>query len=184
MARMCVVAMFPLLVVAVLGVTLADQDSAGSCPRPGTEGAEPACSGQRETLPCPDPYFPLGDTCYWIPDARRQMEDGHVYCAVREPDGYTARLAVLDDCDKLAAVANYIADTLDTKTSYWIGGTDLFEEDHWFWLNKAKVVRGAPFWETGQPNGHTKENHLVLNHHGRLEDRDASDLLPFICQLK
>nr|QIJ32808.1 C-type lectin [Cherax quadricarinatus] len=180
MVKACVT----VLVVVVVG-SLAQQDSSGSCPRPGSEGSE-LCpgAGEQETLVCPDPYFPLGDRCYWIPDATRQMEDSHVYCAVREPDGYTARLAVLDDCPSFAAVADYVASTLKTETSYWVGGTDLFEEDRWFWINKAEVVRGAPFWETGQPDGGTKENNLILNHRGRLEDRHPSELLPFICQLK
>ncbi|KAG7154177.1 hypothetical protein Hamer_G020486 [Homarus americanus] len=72
----------------------------------------------------------------------------------------------------------------ESNKSYWLGGTDFFEEDNWFWLNKKKVLTGAPFWEPGQPDGGLKENNLIINHHGHLEDRDPSELHPFICQLK
>merc|ERR1719391_2002647 len=44
---------------------------------------------------------------------------------------------------------------------WWTGATDLGREGHWFWIGSLATV-GDFFWDSGQPNGGTGSNCMIL----------------------
>ena len=68
----------------------------------------------------------------------------------------------------------------------WLGGSDLFQEGHWFWATSGQAIAISgddTDWAPGQPNNRHGENCLMIwNNDGHWNDADCDIDLPFVCQ--
>ncbi|XP_047499875.1 C-type lectin domain family 17, member A-like [Penaeus chinensis] len=128
---------------------------------------------------CPDPFEAVGVGCYYISEASLTRAEAEAECASLAPDGSTSDLAVLSDCHQHGILWNH----LSLKWDYWLGGSDEAAEGDWRWASGDEILRGAPFWFPGQPNGGSDENYLSLSKSGYFADEAGSIHQGYICQL-
>lgn len=70
-------------------------------------------------------------------------------------------------------------------SDYWIGISDMIEEDRWIYSSNQNVIQ-VNGWFPGEPNGHTGENCVLLRSgvHGKWIDVGCGQNYRFICEAK
>uniref|UniRef100_K1RCV0 Aggrecan core protein n=1 Tax=Magallana gigas TaxID=29159 RepID=K1RCV0_MAGGI len=68
-------------------------------------------------------------------------------------------------------------------SSFWIGISDMIEEDRWIYSSNQNVIQ-VNGWFPGEPNGHTGENCVALEKsvHGKWIDVDCKRAYRFVCE--
>ncbi|XP_034311334.2 C-type lectin domain family 3 member A isoform X3 [Magallana gigas] len=68
-------------------------------------------------------------------------------------------------------------------SSFWIGISDMIEEDRWIYSSNQNVIQ-VNGWFPGEPNGHTGENCVALDKsvHGKWIDVDCKRAYRFVCE--
>lgn len=64
----------------------------------------------------------------------------------------------------------------------WLGGTDMAMEGIWVWVTGESM--GFQNWRSGEPNGGTAENCMVLepNNGGTWDDLPCGETFPYLCE--
>lgn len=68
-------------------------------------------------------------------------------------------------------------------SSYWIGISDVIEEDRWIYSSNQNVIQ-VNGWYPGEKNGQTWENCLALGNgaHGKWADVGCGVAIRFVCE--
>ncbi|XP_042588435.1 C-type lectin domain family 4 member E-like isoform X2 [Cyprinus carpio] len=110
--------------------------------------------GKNELLKCfngMDGWFYYKFSFYNISSDTKNWNESRKYCTERGAD-----LIIINNREE----QNFVEKMLYGKTQFWIGLTDSDEEGSWKWVDGSNMTSG--FWESGQPDGQTRENCAVL----------------------
>ncbi|XP_042588439.1 C-type lectin domain family 4 member M-like [Cyprinus carpio] len=98
-----------------------------------------------------DGWFYYKFSFYHISSEMKNWTESRKYCTERG-----ANLIIINNREE----QNFVEKMLYGKTGFWIGLTDTDVEGSWKWVDGSNMTSG--FWESGQPNGQTRENCAVL----------------------
>ncbi|XP_050977501.1 CD209 antigen-like protein C [Labeo rohita] len=84
--------------------------------------------------------------CYLISSVKKNWAESRRYCMQRGAD-----LIIINNREK----QNFVKE-ISGNNPFWIGLTDTGVEGRWKWVDGSTPT--SEFWQSGQPNGHRKEN--------------------------
>ncbi|KAG7154175.1 C-type lectin-like 15 [Homarus americanus] len=109
-------------------------------------------------------------------------DDGRAYCQGLNDGSFATDLAVIEDCEVMNSLWNFIVHKLNKRMNYWIGATDKDSEGTWQWLTGTHVQGDVPFWFPEQPDGSNMENCLTIAENGYFADGACNQEYGVICQ--
>merc|ERR1711860_292427 len=116
---------------------------------------------------CPIGWFRILDSCLWVSpkDTTLSHDDAYMYCKRKISGGqlFEPRSKVQND------YAKDLVDAIDGvifPNPLWIGINDHMEEGKFVYSKSDEPILFEN-WESGQPNGATKQNCVILRHNNK-----------------
>ncbi|XP_078592081.1 uncharacterized protein LOC144871040 [Branchiostoma floridae x Branchiostoma japonicum] len=134
---------------------------------------------KNSTVTCPPGFVEGPEACYWFSlDKQPYLLAEHV-CTTKG-----ARLAVVKSRQVHVFLGRYIHRT--TKTSHWIGLTDILKERHFHWSDGTPLKPGdyMPWWRRQPDNSRRREHCVELKKAKRYQwnDLPCTGLLHYVCE--
>nr|XP_034311811.1 perlucin-like protein [Crassostrea gigas] len=120
-------------------------------------------------------WIQFQNKCYWFSHDSRPWGEAEGICSV-----FHSKLAE----PMTDAESNFLISHSQIQSSdYWIGISDMIEEDRWIYSSNQNVIQ-VHGWYQGEPNGHTEENCVILGRgaHGKWMDVRCGNNYRFICE--
>lgn len=137
-----------------------------------------ALSGKSSIESCPDGWLNHGNSCYFFSRGKATWFDSLIEC--KERHAYLAEINSDSENDFLKGKVDAL------KDHFWIGGTDIFKENHWIWITSQTLITTSQFsdWRGIQPdNAGNRENCMDLRDHiPGWNDYVCDDKQRFICE--
>ncbi|XP_033731873.1 perlucin-like protein [Pecten maximus] len=135
---------------------------------------------------CPNGWETFDGSCYFVSDFREDWPTASTACGL-----YHAHLAeVIDEAEEnfLKQVISKYHAGHRSDDNYWLGGSDMFVEGDWRWMNSDQRINYTN-WYPGEPNNY--QNHsedcvvVYINNHQqyRWDDRKCTEKNNFICEI-
>ena len=70
---------------------------------------------------------------------------------------------------------------LEFDEAYYLGGTDILDNDAWVWDSNGESINTTHFWAENQPSS-SAENCIMMAY-GGFHDLPCLQLRPFVCEL-
>lgn len=136
------------------------------------EAASPTLS----TSGCPAEWLSYRERCYFFSKDLHSFDDAKRHC-----ESTSSSLLIINDEDE----QKWLQKQIFEKGYFWMGLTDLEEENTWRWLDGTEPTFTK--WKAGQPDnwehGHgTGEDCAGLVHAGLWNDFFCGDLISYICE--
>ncbi|XP_076060552.1 uncharacterized protein LOC143036747 [Oratosquilla oratoria] len=122
---------------------------------------------------CRSPFYRVGDDCVYVDTSLKlAWSECRNFC-----QGFGGDLAVPSDITKLR---EFLA-RINKRWNYWVGASDLDEEDNWVWLNGDEVDLTTG-WFSKEPSRSRSENCLhYWDRDGALKFNDIDCNRKFLC---
>uniref|UniRef100_A0A8W8NAK2 C-type lectin domain-containing protein n=1 Tax=Magallana gigas TaxID=29159 RepID=A0A8W8NAK2_MAGGI len=120
-------------------------------------------------------WIQFQNKCYWFSHDSRSWGEAEGLCYV-----FHSKLAEpLTDAESHFLISH----SQVYPSSFWIGISDMIEEDRWIYSSNQNVIQ-VNGWFPGEPNGHTGENCVALEKsaHGKWIDVDCKRAYKFVCE--
>ncbi|XP_026107510.1 CD209 antigen-like protein E [Carassius auratus] len=109
-------------------------------------------------------------TLYFFSSEKKNWTESRRYCRERGAD-----LIIINNREEQDFVGNISVGS----GHFWIGLTDVEEEDRWKWVDGSTLTSG--FWKSGQPNNQGNED-CVNTHSSGWFDTECDSSLKWICE--
>ncbi|KAM9719133.1 collectin-12 isoform 1-T2 [Menidia menidia] len=131
-----------------------------------------------QTPGCPPDFRKFGNSCYYFSSGtlRLNFKEANMFCA-----NISSHMLIINDNEEQTFVRNAVAG----KGYFWLGLTDLEEENVWKWVDGSIPVFTK--WKPGQPDNWTHghedgEDCAGLIHNANWNDFYCTDRIGFICE--
>ncbi|XP_059476545.1 lectin subunit alpha-like [Neocloeon triangulifer] len=125
-----------------------------------------------------DLRFEYGNATYLISSMRLDWYHARNYCKVQGMD-----LVSIESVGENSAVMNAVSDML--TESFWISGSDLYQEGAFYWDSTGRAIGPFQNWAPNEPSGdrneHCVELNINVNHLWNDVNCDLEKL--FICEM-
>ncbi|XP_062570135.1 C-type lectin domain family 17, member A-like [Saccostrea cucullata] len=121
-------------------------------------------------------WLPFQDKCYFFSHTTDSWPDAGSTC--------TQLGSKLAEPRTIEAARFLISHSQSLDKSFWMGMSDLVEEDRWEYSSTHDRVT-LDLWQPGEPNAHTDQNCMVMwqPFHGKWGDNVCSEKLYFVCEI-
>ncbi|XP_062586516.1 perlucin-like protein, partial [Saccostrea cucullata] len=128
-------------------------------------------------LNCQPGWNQFPNKCYWFSHTARPWGEAEAICA-----GFHSKLAEPRTSAESSFLISHFQ-SLHDSSFYWIGISDLIEEDRWIYSSNMQTITVNDF-SPGEPNQHTDANCVALwdRYHGRWADEPCGHVFRFVCE--
>ncbi|CAG5896532.1 unnamed protein product [Menidia menidia] len=136
------------------------------------------CPPPKLQVSCPPDFRKFGNSCYYFSSGtlRLNFKEANMFCA-----NISSHMLIINDNEEQTFIRNAVAG----KGYFWLGLTDLEEENVWKWVDGSIPVFTK--WKPGQPDNWTHghedgEDCAGLIHNANWNDFYCTDRIGFICE--
>ncbi|XP_062589492.1 C-type lectin domain family 17, member A-like [Saccostrea cucullata] len=126
---------------------------------------------------CQPGWNQFQNKCYWFSHTTRPWGEAEAICL-----GFQSKLAEPRTHAESAYLISHFQSLHDARF-YWIGISDLIEEDRWIYSSDQQPIAVNDFYP-GEPNQHTDANCAALwdTGHGKWADEPCGHVFRFVCE--
>ncbi|KAL4219519.1 Collectin-12 [Mactra antiquata] len=125
---------------------------------------------------CRDGFQRHGDKCYHFSEDKESFASAQVIC-----NQFNGHLAEVLTQEELIYVDSQVK--LRHNDYYWIGLTDLLEQDIWTWFTSGtKLDQALTNWAPHEPTSDGGQFCVLISSNGDWHDGYCSDLHHFVCE--
>ncbi|XP_045205452.1 perlucin-like protein [Mercenaria mercenaria] len=105
---------------------------------------------------CPEGWFIIDNSCYFIPDQLMNFEDSVAKC-----ESLNAHVVIIDNVDENNSLKAKLMTSAEDVTGYFIAFTDIVEEGTWTVYGTTDPITFLD-WAQNEPTGGSSENCMAL----------------------